>query len=543
MATEEKQRLTREIQQLKKALQGKNARIKQLQDENEELKDHRRKNTKLVDKLMGMVEPNDIDKENLKLKIHNDILKSVQEIGKLIDYADKLLTNSADRQLEQKCVISELESQLRFMLKDKYDKEVAQNDDFSNFNKYRATESSHLVVSDEDLRIETRNIKERFIVIQTGLRHEFDRNNKIEWGDNNDVHKPKKISRSEQKALPSKCQLCDEPFFDIKQARLHHKQEHAACGRFDQVYAKELSIHPPSIAIHHGGIKPNQGPDPLSLWYSDCDEDDNSTDFKETHNPLGVSVHSNKHRFLIIGEKRNTNTIRLNIQMPAKWSKDSRENDESFCITTVSFKSKVGLTLKQSRVVANAVDEYVFNEVRRFQRYAYSSEAEGTRWAVEHYVDYINVYLEDKTQVGDKVKTLIQKLLWDSFQIQSSNRQDKGDIQPLKSVQDYWLGVFKSDYSDQSEDDLFEDSQEDDEEDNRMNDDSGIQLKVREIWDIGDYVQVYSSSFNGWFKGQITKITTDNEGEWLSVIYEPNGQETRVKQLGRESLDIRPIND
>ena len=134
MATEEKQRLTREIQQLKKALQGKNARIKQLQDENEELKDHRRKNTKLVDKLMGMVEPNDIDKENLKLKIHNDILKSVQEIGKLIDYADKLLTNSADRQLEQKCVISELESQLRFMLKDKYDKEVAQNDDFSNFN-------------------------------------------------------------------------------------------------------------------------------------------------------------------------------------------------------------------------------------------------------------------------------------------------------------------------------------------------------------------------------------------------------------------------
>merc|ERR1711879_901809 len=44
-------------------------------------------------------------------------------------------------------------------------------------------------------------------------------------------------------------------------------------------------------------------------------------------------------------------------------------------------------------------------------------------------------------------------------------------------------------------------------------------MQIRQNWDIGSKVMVYSGSRNKWYKGKITHITLDMEGEWLHVNY------------------------
>ena len=60
--------------------------------------------------------------------------------------------------------------------------------------------------------------------------------------------------------------------------------------------------------------------------------------------------------------------------------------------------------------------------------------------------------------------------------------------------------------------------------------------KIRAGWKTGTACQIYSTSKNKWFCGEITQIFTDEEGEWLEVIYD----KSMSKQVQRYSTGIRP---
>eukprot|EP01083_Nonionella_stella_P190263 704683_1 len=62
----------------------------------------------------------------------------------------------------------------------------------------------------------------------------------------------------------------------------------------------------------------------------------------------------------------------------------------------------------------------------------------------------------------------------------------------------------------------------------------------RDLWTIESKVKVYSKSKQSWYPGVITHITKDEEGEWLSVKYNANGQH-KTKQIQRNCHDIQPI--
>eukprot|EP01084_Bolivina_argentea_P252903 424660_1 len=65
---------------------------------------------------------------------------------------------------------------------------------------------------------------------------------------------------------------------------------------------------------------------------------------------------------------------------------------------------------------------------------------------------------------------------------------------------------------------------------------SSIDQKEKEIragWKDGSVVEVYSASASKWYKGEIKRIFTDAEGEWLEVLYW-----TRQKQIPRDSKEL-----
>eukprot|EP01083_Nonionella_stella_P286075 973681_1 len=73
---------------------------------------------------------------------------------------------------------------------------------------------------------------------------------------------------------------------------------------------------------------------------------------------------------------------------------------------------------------------------------------------------------------------------------------------------------------------------------------SSIDQKEKEIragWKDGSVVEVYSASASKWYKGEIKRIFTDAEGEWLEVLYDA-GNDIRHKQVSRDDTDtIRPF--
>eukprot|EP01083_Nonionella_stella_P060387 157710_1 len=62
---------------------------------------------------------------------------------------------------------------------------------------------------------------------------------------------------------------------------------------------------------------------------------------------------------------------------------------------------------------------------------------------------------------------------------------------------------------------------------------------IRKQWKVGSKVEVYSSSKNKWYEGDITRIFIDSEGEWLEVQY-ACGKVMRLKQIPRDDKDAIP---
>lgn len=65
-----------------------------------------------------------------------------------------------------------------------------------------------------------------------------------------------------------------------------------------------------------------------------------------------------------------------------------------------------------------------------------------------------------------------------------------------------------------------------------------VEDAMREQWEIGTKVQIYSVSNKRWIDGEIINIIEDDEGEWVEVKY---GHQT--KQVGRYSDVIRAAMD
>eukprot|EP01083_Nonionella_stella_P149394 474432_1 len=62
------------------------------------------------------------------------------------------------------------------------------------------------------------------------------------------------------------------------------------------------------------------------------------------------------------------------------------------------------------------------------------------------------------------------------------------------------------------------------------------QKRIKKSWVVGSKVEIYSSSLNRWFDGQVIRIFADTEGEWLEIKYSDN----KVKQIQRLNEHIRP---
>ena len=60
---------------------------------------------------------------------------------------------------------------------------------------------------------------------------------------------------------------------------------------------------------------------------------------------------------------------------------------------------------------------------------------------------------------------------------------------------------------------------------------------AKEKWKVKSKVEIYSSSRQKWFKGHISRIFEDDEGEWLVIKYGINNE----KEIQRYSQGIRPI--
>eukprot|EP01083_Nonionella_stella_P293298 997407_1 len=63
------------------------------------------------------------------------------------------------------------------------------------------------------------------------------------------------------------------------------------------------------------------------------------------------------------------------------------------------------------------------------------------------------------------------------------------------------------------------------------------QKRIKKSWVVGSKVEIYSSSLNRWFDGQVIRIFADTEGEWLEIKYSDN----KVKQIQRLNEHIRPL--
>uniref|UniRef100_A0A7S0DQW3 Ubiquitin carboxyl-terminal hydrolase n=1 Tax=Amorphochlora amoebiformis TaxID=1561963 RepID=A0A7S0DQW3_9EUKA len=72
---------------------------------------------------------------------------------------------------------------------------------------------------------------------------------------------------------------------------------------------------------------------------------------------------------------------------------------------------------------------------------------------------------------------------------------------------------------------------------------SAEERKIRDSWKIGDSVQVYSTSGDGWYKGKITGFReAKNSTSVIEVEYARDGQ-TYKKEMGITSTEVRPLEE
>jgi len=69
------------------------------------------------------------------------------------------------------------------------------------------------------------------------------------------------------------------------------------------------------------------------------------------------------------------------------------------------------------------------------------------------------------------------------------------------------------------------------------------EMKVRQSWDKGDEVEIFSNTHQEWYLGEIVDIIKDEEGEWLNCVWARSNGEAMSKQVQRFSTDVRPVQD
>eukprot|EP01084_Bolivina_argentea_P046148 84973_1 len=67
--------------------------------------------------------------------------------------------------------------------------------------------------------------------------------------------------------------------------------------------------------------------------------------------------------------------------------------------------------------------------------------------------------------------------------------------------------------------------------------------QVRQSWDKGDEVEIFSNTHQEWYLGEVVDIIKDDEGEWLNCVWARANGEAMSKQVQRFSTDVRPIQD
>eukprot|EP01084_Bolivina_argentea_P029743 55213_1 len=71
--------------------------------------------------------------------------------------------------------------------------------------------------------------------------------------------------------------------------------------------------------------------------------------------------------------------------------------------------------------------------------------------------------------------------------------------------------------------------------------DSELTTWIRSTWKVDSFCEVHSETIHGWTKGQITKIYTDDDGEWLGIEYSA-GDTKRHRECSRyDASAIRPV--
>merc|ERR1719384_481962 len=66
---------------------------------------------------------------------------------------------------------------------------------------------------------------------------------------------------------------------------------------------------------------------------------------------------------------------------------------------------------------------------------------------------------------------------------------------------------------------------------------------VRQAWDKGDEVEIFSNTHQEWYLGEVVDIIKDDEGEWLNCVWARANGEAMSKQVQRFSTDVRPVQD
>mmetsp|Transcript_40546 Transcript_40546/g.50005 ORF Transcript_40546/g.50005 Transcript_40546/m.50005 type:complete len:470 (-) Transcript_40546:151-1560(-) len=65
----------------------------------------------------------------------------------------------------------------------------------------------------------------------------------------------------------------------------------------------------------------------------------------------------------------------------------------------------------------------------------------------------------------------------------------------------------------------------------------------RTLWVQGSELEVLSPGSTNWFRGKITKIFNDNEGEWLQITWNDPAKGVMAREVQRYSDQIEPINE
>eukprot|EP01084_Bolivina_argentea_P304810 526510_1 len=66
---------------------------------------------------------------------------------------------------------------------------------------------------------------------------------------------------------------------------------------------------------------------------------------------------------------------------------------------------------------------------------------------------------------------------------------------------------------------------------------------IRQSWDKGDEVEIFSNTHQEWYLGEVVDIIKDDEGEWLNCVWARANGEAMSKQVQRFSTDVRPVQD